>query len=83
MGESTSLYRGRMGRQRDPGRKGTTANAGARCRGVRALSLLGQRQAAVLLRAASPVITDIFAAGKLKVFAGFYERSNGQVSLLA
>jgi carbonic anhydrase len=36
-----------------------------------------------LLRTASPVLTDLIAAGKLKVFAGFYELSDGHVSLLA
>jgi carbonic anhydrase len=36
-----------------------------------------------LLRTASPVIAEMIAAGKLKVFAGFYDLSNGRVSLLA
>ncbi len=35
-----------------------------------------------LLRTASPVISELVAAGKLKVAAGFYELASGQVSLL-
>ena len=35
-----------------------------------------------LLRTASPVIAELTATGKLKVFAAFYELANGRVSLL-